>query len=61
MKNKFKKGDKVRVIKEGWYFRHIEATVNSVRKFKAPYKFFVDIPGFDSQHFTADELEFFNS
>lgn len=56
MKNPFKKGDKVNVIKLGHNLSHIEATVNTVRKFKAPYKYFVDIPGFDSQHFTADEL-----
>lgn len=60
MKNKFKKGDKVRVIKEGHYFREIESTVNSVRKFKMPFKYFVDTPGFDSQHYTSDELELFN-
>lgn len=59
MKNKFKKGDKVRVIRDGHNFRHIESTVNSVRKFKLPFKYFVDTPGFDSQHYTADELEKF--
>lgn len=56
METKFKKGDKVNVIREGYFLSHIEATVNSVRKFKLPYKYFVDIPGFDSQHFTAEEL-----
>lgn len=57
MKNKFKKGDKVRVIKSGYFLSHIISTVNSVRKFKMPFKYFVDIPGCDSQHFTENELE----
>ncbi len=59
-KNKFKKGDKVRVIKEGHNFREIISIVNSVRKFKMPYKYFVDTPGFMSQHYTAEELEKWN-
>lgn len=58
MANKYKKGDKVYVINPTHAaLSHIEATVNSVRKFKMSYKYFVDIPGFDSQHFTVDELK----
>ncbi len=55
---KFKKGDKVRVIKGGHNFRHIESVVNSVRRFKfMDAIYFVDTPGFDSQHYTELELE----
>lgn len=56
MKNKFKKGDKVRVIRSGHFLSHIQSTVNSVRRFKLPFKYFVDTPGFDSQHYQVDEI-----
>ncbi|AMR34159.1 hypothetical protein A0256_23260 [Mucilaginibacter sp. PAMC 26640] len=58
-KNKFKKGDIVKVIKVGHNLSHIESTVNTVRRFSFPYKYFVDTPGFDSQYYTAEELEIF--
>lgn len=56
---KFKKGDKVRVIKDGHNFKNIISTVISVSRFKfMDANIFVDTPGFQSQFYSPNELEF---